>query len=213
MNVTTAQENLRQHLHPYFEHKQYEEKRPLIFTRQTNFGKSAFAVTLSGDEKRVYVRLFAGIRHDLVELTLINSLGLADYFKSESYTLMVNWEHLDSVRFSQALPCSRMTDITTVGDMAIDFMDQKGFDFLNRYRQMSSLDRLFNDSPDKLAKWTNHSYLNRFRAMVIAKLRGREDYENLFELHRTYLKNRGFDGVIATKFDTTFAHLKKLSLN
>jgi hypothetical protein len=170
MFLQKARESLSQHLHPYFDHKRYVEKQPLMFERKTRFGSSVFIATVTGDEEMVYVKFFAGIRHDLVELTLTNTFGLDDYFRNSSYSLLVNAKNLDKELMPNALPCRHLSDMTGVGDLAIDFMDHKGFDFLNHYKHLSNLDRLYNDSSEKVAKWTNHSYLHRFRAMAIAKL-------------------------------------------
>jgi hypothetical protein len=213
MDITQSKAFLHEHLHPYFHHKKYEEKSPLIYERKTRFGSSVFIATVTGDEDMAYVKFFTGIRHDLIELTLINTFGLNDYFKSGSYSLLLNSSFLDSQYSPPSLPSKNPEDMTVIGDMAIDFMDRKGFDFLNYYKQLSNLDHLFNDNPEKLAKWTNHSYLHRFRAMAIAKLVDRKDFDQLLQMHRNYLENRGLSGPIVAKFDSTFTQLKKLSLN
>lgn len=212
MKLAQAEEILGEHLHPYFHHKKYMEKQPLVFERRTRFGSSVFIATITGDEEMAYVKFFIGLRHDLVELTLINTFGLEDYFRNSSYSLLLNWNQLDS-NLAASLPSKDLIDMTTIGDMAIDFMDRRGFDFLNHYKHLVNLDRLYNDLPGKAAKWNNHSYLHRFRAMAIAKLAGRQDYDQLLRVHREYLESRGLTGPIIAKFDTTFAHLKKLSFN
>lgn len=211
--MSQAKDLLHQHLHPYFDHKRYLEKQPLIYERKTGFGSSVFIATVSGDEKLAYVKFFTGLRHDLVELSLTNTFGLAEYFKNSSYTLLTDWSKLDPENNPSVLPCRNLSDMTTVGDMALDFMDNKGFDFLNYYKHLSNLDHLFNERHLRIAKWTNHSYLTSFRAMAMAKLSGRSDYDRLFQMHRDYLESRGLAGPIIAKFETTFAHLKNLSLN
>lgn len=213
MKIELARESLHQHLHPYFEYKKYLEKSPLVFERKTSFGSSAFTASISGDSEIGYVNFFAGIRHDLVELALRNTFGLQEYFEGTSYTLLINLKNVDRQRVVASLPFKKVSEIETIGDLAIEIMDDVGFDFLNHYKSLENLDRLFNDSPTTLSKWTNHSYYHRFRAMAIANLRLREDYDKLFSSHREYLKKRGFTGPILAKFDSTFAHLKTLSFN
>lgn len=213
MNLSQAKRLLDDHLHPYFHHKKYTEKSPLVYERKTGFGSSVFIATVTGDEEMAYVKFFTGIRHDLVELTLTNTFGLKDYFRHASYSLLLKSSLLDSQYSPPSLPSKQLSDIQTIGDMAIDFMDRKGFDFLNYYKQLSNLDHLFNDNPEKLAKWTCHNYLHRFRAMAIAKLVDRDDFDQLLQMHRNYLENRGLSGPIIAKFDSTFTQLKKLSLN
>jgi hypothetical protein len=213
MTLDLAESILRKHLEPYFDHKNYVEKQPLIYERQTRFGSSVVIATVTGDDEMTYVKLFVGIRHHLVELTLTNTFGLDDYFKNSSFTLLVHWKNLDPEVVTAAMPCREYSDIKAVGDMIIDFMDRKGFDFLNHYKHLSNLDRLFNDRFDTIAKWNNHNYLTAFRAMAIAKLSDRNDYDRLFTKHYGYLDSRGLSGPIIEKYSSTFAYLKKLSLN
>ncbi len=160
-----------------------------------------------------YVKVFAGIRHNLVERTLVNGFGMSEYFKNHSYTLLPSWKEIDPDNTVSSLPCRQISDIKVAGDMAIEFMDRKGFDFLNHYKSLKALDHVFNDLPKVSAKWTKHSYLRCFRAMTIAKLMDRQDYDRLFQMHRQYLEKRGFGGAIINRFDTTFARLKRFSLN
>jgi hypothetical protein len=213
MDLDSARNYLHQHLHPYFDYKKYIEKGELNYERKTRFGGSTFVATVTGDEEVGYVNFFTGIRYNLVELTLKNTYGLREYFEQSSYTLLVNWKNLDRLRAASSIPFRKLSELEAIGDLAIEFMDEKGFDFLNHYKELVNLDRLFNDRSPTLAKWTNHNYYHRFRAMAIAKLRNREDYDTLFEMHREYMVSRGLSGSIVAKFDSTFARLKKLSLN
>jgi len=213
MSLLQAQHRLRQYLQPYFDHKRYTERRPLVFERKTSFGSSVVIVTLSGDDDLYYAKMFLGIRHDLVELTLTNTFGLDQYFQKSSYSLLLHWKHLDSNKIASALPCRSTDDMEAVGEMMIELMDAKGFDFLDHYKSLSQLDYLYNDRFDKISKWTNQSYLTPFRAMAIAKLMKRADYEDLFQKHRGFLEMRELSGPILAKFESTFARLRRLSLN
>ncbi|MCH2214642.1 MAG: hypothetical protein MK086_05675 [Flavobacteriales bacterium] len=208
-----AKYRLSQYLQPYFDHKRYREKDTLRYERKTSFGSSVVMATLTGDHDMLYAKLFLGLRHDLVELTLTNTFGLEDYFQNSSYSLLLHWKYVDTAKIASALPCRNLKDLEAVGEMIIDFLDHKGFDFLNHYKKLSMLDHLYNDKFEKIAKWSSHSYLTPFRAMAVAKLMEREDYDTLFQTHRSYLESRGLSGPIIAKYEKTFAHLKKLSLN
>lgn len=213
MNIVEAKSYLSKYLHPYFEHKRYRLKEELVYERSTSFGSSVFIIGISGDEEVAYLKFFLGIRHDLVENTLVNGFGLNDYFRNSSYTLLLPWSDIDPKEVPHVLPCREVQDLRAAGEWGIQFMDEKGFDFLNHYKRLEALDRVFNDKPELIARWTRHNYLHRFRAMAIAKLVNRGDYDRLFQMHRQYLESRGFAGRITQKFDTTFARLKRVSFN
>ena len=111
MFLIEAKQRLGQYLQPYFDHKRYVEKQPLVYERKTSFGSSVVIATLSGDDEMAYAKLFIGIRHDLVELTLTNTFGLDDYFQNSSYSLLLHWKYVDPERI---LPCTNcgMTPIS-----------------------------------------------------------------------------------------------------
>ena len=156
MFLIEAQQRLSQYLQPYFDHKRYVEKQPLVYERKTSFGSSVVIATLSGDDEMAYAKLFIGIRHDLVELTLTNTFGLDDYFQNSSYSLLLHWKYVDPESIASALPCRKLKDVEAVGEMIIDFLDHRGFDFLNHYKKLSQLDHLYNDKFNKISKWTSH---------------------------------------------------------
>lgn len=213
MKLEEVRSYLSKYLHPYFEHKKYLAEGELIYKRPTTFGSSVFIATITGDDEMAYAKFFIGIRHDLVEATLTNGFGLKDYFRNSSYTLLLPWSDINSKEIPHAVPCREYADVKAAGEWGIKFMDEKGFDFLNHYKHLEKLDSIFNDKPELIAKWTRHNYLHRFRAMAIAKLMNRPDYDRLFQMHRQYLESRGFAGKITQKFDTTFARLKRVSFN
>lgn len=213
VNINDAKSYMHSYLHPYFDHKRYGSKGDLIFERKTRFGKSVCICTVTGDSEMAYVKFFLGVRHDLVENTLINGFGLNEYFKNSSHTLLLPWSDVDSAGLPISIPCVRMSDIKKAAERGLAFMDEKGFDFLNHYKKLESLDRLFNDKPHISSKWARHSYLRCFRAMVMAKILDRSDFDRLMQMHRQYLESRGFSGAITAKFDATFARMKRISLN
>jgi len=213
MNLTETRAYLHSYFHPYFEHKKYEAKGQLIFERPTRFGSSVFISTVTGDEERAYIKFFLGIRHDMVENTLTNGFGLSEYFRNSSYTLLANWSDVDNQRLPSSIPCTGMSEVKSAGEWGLSFMDERGFDFLDHYRNLKALDRVFNDRPEISARWASHNYLRCFRAMAIAKIMNRTDFDRLCQMHRQYLESRGFGGAITAKFDATFARIKHLSLN
>jgi hypothetical protein len=213
MRLADAKSYMGKYLHPYFEHKRYMEVEDLVYRRSTTFGESAFVCSVTGDDDMAYVKFFLGIRHDLVEKALVNGFGLGDYFRHSSHTLLIPWSDIDSDQIPNVLPCKGLSDLKAAGDWAISFMDERGFDFLNHYKRLSALDRLFNDKVDLSAKWARHSYLRCFRAMAIARIMNRSDYDRLYQMHRQYLEKRGYGGKITAKFEATFARMKRLSLN
>lgn len=199
------------YLYPYFEHKRYVLLRGNTqFKRKTNFGFSSVLCSISGGDGNTSVRFFIGLRHDLIERSLAGLFGQGDYYHTASHTLLVDARKLGWTS-SGSISCQR--DLELEADLFIDFMDRKGFSFLDTYRRLTFCDQLFNEQREKSATWTNHQYQRCFRAMAIAHVLKRPDLEPLFERHRTYLLHRGFGGEIIRKFDTHFAPSRLPSLN
>lgn len=215
MKTDSAEHILEQHLYPYFEHKKYEKvDGGLQFWRKTSFGRSEIIVNALPYENEVYVEFHLGLRHDIVENMLCDILGRSVYYSNLSLTFITNALNLESsVSEKKRILCTTKEEIVKAGDLIIDLMDRRGFDFLDCYKSLRRIDALLNDKPKAAAKLANHSYHRCFRAMVTAKILNRSDYDKLYHMHTQYLSERGFNGLILQKFNATFARLKSMYLN
>jgi hypothetical protein len=214
LRQASAKSTLLELLDPYFEHKHYSKCRGVIdFYCETNFGHSSIIISVSGNEGDEVAELFPGIRHNLVEHFLIDLFGTNAYYNTWSHSLLPSWRFLQSEMESFRLPCNTPAEIDAAIDRFIDFMDRRGFDFLNHYRELAKIDQLLNDRPKVAARWCNHNYQRCFRALATAKLLNRPDYDRMFLMNQQYMAERGFAGKIMQKFNTTFANYKDLSLN
>jgi hypothetical protein len=148
-----------------------------------------------------------------VEQRLASLQGTAPYYQSQSYTLLPSIEQIIVNRRAERLVCENKDDVRSVAEMFINFMDMEGFDFLNHYRKIASLDMLFNQNCEVGRRWSNYSYQYSFRAMILAKLRNRSDMDDLYRAHRRFLLERGCPSQIIGKFDANFAQLKTHSFN
>lgn len=203
--------HLLEYLYPYFEHKRYALlEGNAQFKRITNFGFSSVLCSVHGEGRNTAVRFFIGLRHDLVERVLAGLFGQEGYYHSGSHTILVDARNLGWTSMGIV---QNLRDLGQEADLFIDFMDRKGFDFLNTYRRLAACDILFNDKTETSAVWCNHQYQRCFRGMAIAHLTKHPDLALLFNQHRTYLAQRGFGGEIIRKFDVNFAKVRQPSLN
>ncbi len=211
---THAKQVLYQHLESYMEHKRYGgNASDLHFVRLTNFGNSAVKITTEQAEDGLRFRVFLGLRHQLVEEWLANYGLPGTHYSQASYTLMVKSDRLaGGVAFEQ-WPAKTETEVGAIAESFIAFMDKTGFDFLDRYKELKAIDRLYNENTVLAGKLNSFNYQYAFRAMAMAKICHREDYDRLMAMHRQNLASRGFSGEILAKFDITFARLKHFSVN
>ncbi len=215
MKIHNSGEILAQHLYPYFEHKKYHQAdNELHFYRNTSFGRSQIIVNALPYDDEIFVELHLGLRHHIVEKMLSDILGRSDYYSETSLTFITNALNLSNSELHQKrISCKSKDELLKAGDFFIDFMDRRGFDFLDHYKTLKNIDSLMNDKPVYSAKLVNHSYHRCFRAMVTAKVLNRNDYTKLYLMHQQYLAQRGFNGEILHKFNATFARLKEMYLN
>lgn len=208
---------LLEYLHPYFEHKHYVmHPGAMQFKRATRFGHSSIICNLSSDGALTWLTFHLGLRHDLVERAQAGLFGKSDYYQSESHTLMIDsrWiQNPGATSLPERMRIGNHLDLELACDAFIDFMDRSGFAFLDKFRSLSALDKLFNNNEKRAALWCNHHYQRCFRAMAIAQITNRADKALLHQKHRNYLESRGYRGEILHKFDAQYAHMQKLSLN
>lgn len=208
------QERLAEILMPYFEHKKYIWHPELNqFIRPTRFGHAGIVASVTSSGGSLHIEYHIGIRHDLVEKALGALYGTPPYYQSQSYTLLVSYGMLNHINGSGRFICHNANDLYRIADTFTHFMDMKGFDFLDHYKRLAHIDKLFNEHMDVARRWSNHSYQYSFRAMVVAKLCHREDIDILSGIHRNFLIERGHIGALVEKFDANFAQLKILSFN
>ncbi len=203
-----AQSYLADSLLPYFEHKRYGLHIDTHqFIRRTNFGHSSALFTVSGVSGSFYTAFFLGIRVHAVEAYLAQLFGLSAYYHFGSHTLMVSWHHIWPSALLQRYKCVNERDLDAVADIFIDFMDEKGFDFLHLYRKSDALCKLLNDHSEEAAIWTNHSYQHIFRSLAMAFMNNRPDRFDLYLSKRAYLLKRGFGQSIIEKFEQMYQSL------
>jgi hypothetical protein len=209
-----AQSELIEGLLPYFEHKRYELKAEKNqFIRSTNFGHSSALFAVSGFGKSVYVEFFLGLRIQEVEEHLIQIFGPSQYYHSNSHTIMTGWSNIWPSMLLRRYDCKSARDIEAITEMFIEFMDEKGFNFLDTYRKTQNLCTLLNDYKPDASNWNNHSYQHIFRALVLAHLTNRADHRDLYLTQRSYLTNRGNPKTIIEKFDCAYHNLYSAVIN
>lgn len=218
MNRIGYQKLIGEYLYPYFEHKKYVPTRtPGEFRRKTSFGHSAVHYHVVLAEGGAAIQFHVGLRHELVEVAMSSLFGQRSYYQTDSQTLSVDSRTLGAVSRaddrSERSPIIKPAEVGAFCDGFIDFMDRSGFAFLEKYSNLSAVDRLYNNLPSKSAEWCNHSYQRCFRGMTVAEIMRRLDLRTLREMHRSYLLSRGYGSGVIEKFDINFARPGKISLN
>ncbi len=211
-------EHAQEFLLPYFEHKQYALLPGTAqYRRKTSFGHAGVIVSAMASDEYVQLRLHLGVRQDLLEKALIGTFGQSSYYSNDSYSLLIDARLIDPLL--SALPQDFRIDerlnerVEERCEAFIRFMDDKGFAFLDKYRKLSAIDRLYNEKPRLSARWCNHHYQRCFRGMTAAFIRHRSDVSALYAMHRDYLIQRGYEGQVLQKFERNFALQEKLSFN
>jgi hypothetical protein len=205
------------YLLPYFEHKQYLlRKGDGQFTRLTSFGHSGVVCTVSETPDGSFLNFQLGLRHSAIEQAMAGLFGNTDYYHGSSYTLLVDWRYLQVPSGAALAPrilLRKREDIAVACDAFIAFMDRQGWAFLDNYRSLKAIDKLYNRQGNYSALLCAHQYQRCFRGMLAAQMLHRPGLAALRNAHRTYLLQRGYSGMVVRKLDLTFAQMGNLSLN
>jgi len=153
------------------------------FRKETPNGFQNVVISISHYENSSVVEGHLGIRLESVEKFAFQfTMGLTG-FQQDSHTLITSIGRLKDKKYerysvAQAEEAERATTAIRT------FMQQEGFDFLQKYCSAQALDCLFNEQPDEPLELVYNNFNRCLRGVVLAHLAHRDNFD---ELIQTYL--------------------------
>lgn len=209
--MTDAEKLIVNELSPFFKNKEYQWLQHLQqFRKLRKNGFHNILINVKGYPGLIDVKL--GVRLDVVEqLAYQFTTGLSGY-QAHSNTLMVKMGELigqPHLRFE----VKHEEDIQEAALQIIGFMQTRGFAFLEDHSEVNCLDKLFNEHPDQKLKYGHNEFNRCLRGVVLARLAGRKDFQELAITYRHSLQKRNTAPQLMEKYDKLSEFLKYFSLN
>ena len=157
------------------------------FRKSTERGFTCVILSVSDHEQSSLVEAHLGIRIDDVEnITFPFTNGLPG-FQPDSMTIVSPLSKLYSKPFERF----EVTDARSAAEAVMAIQGQlqdKGLKFLGQYSSMEDMEALFNEKPQE-PLFLVHNQANRcLRAIVMARLLPRKDFEQLVETYHRRLE-------------------------
>ncbi|MEK6475900.1 hypothetical protein WJR50_00145 [Catalinimonas sp. 4WD22] len=209
--MTDAEKLIVKELNPFFRNKEYQWLQHLQqFRKLRKNGFHNILINVKGYPSLIDVKL--GVRIEMVEqLAYQFTTGLSDY-QVHSNTLMIKMGELidqPHLRFE----AKHEEDIKAAALQIMGFMQTKGFAFLEEHSEVNRLDKLFNDNPYHKLIYTYNAYNRCLRGIVLARLAGRRDFQELVNIYRKSLLKKNTPPQLMEKYDKLSKFLKNFSLN
>ena len=161
------------------------------FRKSTERGFTCVIIAVSDYDDCSLLEAHLGVRIDEVEnLTFPFTNGLPG-FQPDSMTIVTPLSRLNGQPFERFELKDEDSADEAVSAIRIQ-LQQKGLHFINHYSNLENMEALFNETPEKALPFV-HNQANRcFRAVVLAQLLLRKDFEQLAATYRHRLEKELF---------------------
>lgn len=152
-----------------------------------------------------------GVRHDAVEdLAYPFTSGLPEL--QSTFTLFTSLGKLFEQPIQRFAIQSEADILPAVNAIQKGIMS-RGISFLERYTRLENVDNLYNSDPNSALTYL-HNHLHRcMRAIAIARLSLRPDFERLAASYRDQLQQIGVTESVLDRYDRLWRFLRTYSMN
>jgi hypothetical protein len=159
------------------------------FRKTTDVGFQNLILSFSG-RNETFLEVNIGVRHHAVEELAQQFLDNLPEFRKEANTLVVSIGKLsDTKYFRYKISCQ--DDIYNSAQQIMDFMNERGFRFLNESCSLASLNKIFNDKPHLPVKYLYNQIHRCFKAIIVARMCHHPQFMDLVENYFVTLHKLG----------------------
>lgn len=213
MSSPEIQENLiYSHLQSFFFTHGYESASPgMEFVRvsETTSKSILFSVGSHGEAQMLEIQL--GVEFRTVQ-SLVSQFLKERQPPAESYTIKAT-PHLFNRPPLQRFVLTDEASLQLACSRIREFMENKGFRFLNTFARLKRADAVINRKPHLRSSYMPDQVHRCFVGITIARLLQRTDFEELGGIYSNYLNSRKGSEELTESFQKLFNFLKCFSVN
>lgn len=159
------------------------------FRKYTDTGFQNIILSFSG-RNETFLEVNIGLRHNGVEALAQQFLDNLPEFRKEANTLVVSVGKLsDTKYFRYKINCYE--DIENCACQIMDFMNERGFHFLNESGSLVALNRILNERPHLPVKYIYNQAHRCFKAIIVARMCHHPQFMDLVEGYFHTLQKMG----------------------
>ncbi|WP_448518879.1 hypothetical protein [Rhodoflexus sp.] len=181
------------------------------FRKITDIGFQNIILSFSG-RNDTFLEVNIGLRHHGVEEIAQQFLDNLPEFRKEANTLVVSIGKLsDTKYFRYKINCQ--DDIYNCAHQILDFMNERGFRFLNESSSLVSLNKILNDRPHLPVKYIYNQTHRCFKAIIVARMCHHPQFMELVEVYLSTLQKLGVPDRTLMEYDRLANYLLHYSPN
>lgn len=166
---------------------------------------------IPGDNVQI-LEVNLGVRHDAVEdLAHPFTQGLPE-LQSNNFTLFTPLGKLFEQPIERFSICCEDDILPAVNAIQKGILS-RGISFLERYTRLENVDNLYNTDPETPTIYLHNQLHRCMRAIAIARLSLRPDFERLAAAYREQLKKLGVTELVLDRYDRLWRFLRTYSMN
>jgi hypothetical protein len=182
------------------------------FRRPTSAGFQNIILSFSPYAAETYLEVNIGTRVDLVEHTVQQFLDNMPEFRQEANTVVVSVGKINDTKYFR-YRIADQDDLSNCADQITDFMEQRGFMFLEYASHLKNLDTMFNAKPHEPVKYLYNQVHRCFKGLVIARLQHNPQFLDLIEKYHDKLPKLGASQATIQEYDRLVSYLLHFSAN
>jgi hypothetical protein len=177
------------------------------FRRLTPAGFQSVILNWTPHQDACILEVQLGIRHDAVEDIASPFTNGLTGFQAQSLTLVTPMAKLYDEP-SQRFTLRNAQDAQAAAEAIAERLFSRGVGFLEKYSRLEAVDSLFNAKPAEPVSFVHNQFHRCLKALAIARLNFRADFERLAVAYRVQLQNIGASEVVLERYDRLLRYLR-----
>jgi hypothetical protein len=182
------------------------------FRRPLATGFQNVILSFSPYAAETYLEVNIGTRVDMVEHTAQQFLDNMPEFWPEANTVVVSVGKINDTKYFRYRIADE-DDLRNCADQIVDFMEQRGFMFLDYASHLKNLDAMFNAKPNEPVKYLYNQVHRCFKGLVIARLQHNPQFLALVDKYQAKLPKLGVSQATIQEYDRLVSFLLHFSAN
>ncbi|MFT5618934.1 MAG: hypothetical protein ACI85I_002169 [Arenicella sp.] len=200
-------------LYDFFVEHEFEMNAPKKqFRRLTNNGFQNVLFSTSEYEGEIWLEVNLGVRINAVEQIVQQFLDNQKGFREDAMTVIVSVGKLTNNKYFRYKVVNE-DDLESVCLAVKEFMRTQGFQFLNVYNKIESLDSLLNKNPHKPTHYLYNQVHRCFKGAVLARLNFNPKFEQIILKYHHFLATLNAKQTHLERFDKLETFLTHYSPN
>lgn len=215
MDILQLQEkHIYNHLQPIFSQHAYE-KLPgkNQFRQKSPHGFRNVHLSLNGDTEGYFIHIQLGTRIEKVERVVEQFMEGSEEQANEKQTAVASLSRFYQQQRGKLYLLADESKLQHICHQIADFIQKKGFCFLESLSKLPRIDPLINRRPDLPSPYMYNQIHRCFKGITMASILHRTDFEKLVSTYQNSLYSQGVRPEVSDNFSRLVNYLRYFSFN